>query len=212
MPLVYQHYINPETKIAVWHINEDAAFFLKKVPAKQQITHPQKQLQHLAGRYLLIELYEDFPSDLIKIADTKKPFLENEAYHFSISHCGHYAAAIVSKENRVGADIEIISQKAEILKNKFLSAEEQKIIEKMLKAQYPLLKNEMYTLAWGIKESIFKWYGLGALDFRDHMHINSLHIHLTEFKAECSFLKNTFEQLEVHGRMLHDNILTWTVS
>ena len=47
-----------------------------------------KRLQHLAGRYLLYALFDDFPLEEIVIADTRKPFLENEKYHFSISHCG----------------------------------------------------------------------------------------------------------------------------
>jgi len=70
---------------------------LEKVPLQNNITHPHKRLQHLAGRLVLSELYEDFPIKLIQIADTKKPFLPDEAFHFSISHCGEYAAAIVSR-------------------------------------------------------------------------------------------------------------------
>ncbi|MDQ6844770.1 MAG: 4-phosphopantetheinyl transferase, partial [Bacteroidota bacterium] len=81
------------------------------------ITHWHKRLQHLAGRYLLQELYPDFPYHLIEIADTKKPFLTGEKYHFSISHCGDYAAVIVSKEMRVGIDIELIRQKIELIKH-----------------------------------------------------------------------------------------------
>ena len=111
MPLVYQQNINEATKLAVWHIVEEEDFFLKRVPLQKEITHPHKRLQHLAGRYLLTELFDDFPLELIQIADTKKPFLPNEAYHFSISHCGDYAAVIVSSINRVGTDIEIVSEK-----------------------------------------------------------------------------------------------------
>ena len=88
MPLVYQQNINPFTKLGVWHINEPESFFISEVPLQREITHPHKRLQHLAGRYLLKALFPGFPYELIKVADTRKPFLENEAYHFSISHCG----------------------------------------------------------------------------------------------------------------------------
>jgi phosphopantetheinyl transferase len=113
MPLVYQQNINAITKIAVWHITETEDFFLASVPVQREIKHWHKRLQHLAGRLLLKELYPDFPVALIQIADTKKPFLENEPYHFSISHCGDYAAVIVSKTFRVGVDVELVNLKIE---------------------------------------------------------------------------------------------------
>ena len=101
MPLFYQHTINAGTKLGIWLIEETESFFLEKVPEKEEVTHPHKRLQHLAGRFLLPVLFDDFPLEEIVIADTRKPFLENEEYHFSISHCGSYAAAIVSATSRV---------------------------------------------------------------------------------------------------------------
>jgi hypothetical protein len=60
MPLVYQQNINAVTKMAVWHITETEDFFAT-VPLQKTITHWHKRLQHLAGRFLLKELYPDFP-------------------------------------------------------------------------------------------------------------------------------------------------------
>ena len=125
MPVFYEH-INDFAKIAIWHIAEEKNFFLAKVPLQREITHPHKQLQHLAGRYLLPELFTDFPLEEIVIADTKKPFLENEKYHFSISHCGDFAAAIVSNTKRVGVDIEKVNEKIGNIFPKFLSEKEHK--------------------------------------------------------------------------------------
>ncbi len=211
MPLVYQQNINAATKLGVWHIAEEEDFFLQHVPLQKEITHPHKRLQHLAGRYLLRELFDDFPLELIKIADTKKPFLENEAYHFSISHCGEYAGVIVSSVNRVGADIEVISQKVERIKDKFLSAGEQKMMQGIFNAQYSMLNTQL-TAAWSIKEAIFKWYGLGKVDFREHMQINKIAVNANEFMADCSFLKERPVQLKVHGLLFNNNVLAWVLS
>ena len=52
MPLVYQQNINAVTKMGVWHITETEDFFAS-VPLQKEITHPNKRLQHLAGRFLL---------------------------------------------------------------------------------------------------------------------------------------------------------------
>lgn len=99
MALFYAQTIDEATKLAVWHIEEPESFFLEKVPLSRNITHPVKRCQHLAGRYLLQYLFPDFPVWLIQIADTRKPYLTDDPFHFSISHCGAYAAAIVSTQN-----------------------------------------------------------------------------------------------------------------
>ena len=56
MPLVYQQNINEHTKIGVWHILETEDFFLEKAKEQYKISHFKKKLQHLAGRYLLLEM------------------------------------------------------------------------------------------------------------------------------------------------------------
>ncbi|HUR10411.1 MAG TPA: hypothetical protein VM012_03540, partial [Flavitalea sp.] len=111
MGLFYQHNINDSTRLAVWQIQEHDDYFLGHVPLNREVTHPYKRLQHLAGRYLLPRLFDDFPLKSILIADTRKPYLKDEQYHFSISHCGNFAAAIVSNKERVGIDIELITSR-----------------------------------------------------------------------------------------------------
>ena len=129
MALFYQHNINETTKLAIWKIEEEAYFFLEQVPLQREITHPHKRLQHLAGRYLLRFLFPDFPFDEILIADTHKPYLPEEQYHFSISHCGNYAAAIVSSTQRVGIDIEIPTPKVLRITHKYLHTDELNIFK-----------------------------------------------------------------------------------
>lgn len=204
MPLVYQQNINAFTKLGVWHIHEEENFFLEHVPLHKEISHPHKRLQHLAGRILLRELFEDFPLKLIQIADTRKPFLEDEAYHFSISHCGEYAAAIVSKKNRVGVDIEIPRQKILNIGYKYLDEHELTMFRNM--DADPVY---LYTMAWSVKEALFKWYGTGNVDFKDHMHISECRLKDNEFIAYCSFRKNQPIDLKVHGLFFNGNCLTW---
>ena len=207
MPLVYQQNINAHTRLGVWHISEGEDFFLERVPLKKEITHPHKRLQHLAGRLVLSELYEDFPIRLIQIADTKKPYLPGEAFHFSISHCGDYAAAIVSKENRVGVDIEMPQNKIEKIKHKFLEAPEQEMLYRL-----PVKTLDALTMAWSIKEAMFKWYAAGKVDFREHMTIDSCRVKDNEFQAICIFKKGDPVELIVKGIFLNNNCLTWVVS
>ena len=164
MPLFYKHTFSEATKIAVWHIAEPENFFLQKVPVSNNVTHWHKRLQHLAGRYLLQELFPDFPYHLIRIADTNKPFLPNEEYHFSISHCDDYAAAIVSKTERVGVDVEVPSFKIDRIKNKFLNEKELPILD----TEFSITQ---LTLMWCCKEAVYKWWSYGGVDFSEKIRL-----------------------------------------
>ena len=72
MPIFFQQQINEYTRLGVWKIEENEAFFKGNVPLHRDVTHPHKRLQHLAGRFLLQYLFPDFPYHLIEIADTRK--------------------------------------------------------------------------------------------------------------------------------------------
>lgn len=211
MPMVYQQNINPHTKLGVWHITEPESFFINEVPLQREITHPHKRLQHLAGRFLLKELYPGFPYELIKIASTRKPFLENEAYHFSISHCGDYAAVMVSSANRVGADVELITAKAEKIKHKFLSAAEQHLIETLSGTDKEFYKI-LITSSWSIKESLYKWYGDGEVDFIEHLHIEKIILDDNSGLAHCKVLKSGPVDLTVHFLLFNNNCISWVLS
>jgi phosphopantetheinyl transferase len=178
MPLFYQQNINATTRLAIWKIEESEAFFASTVPLQREITHPHKRLQHLAGRFLLRYLFPAFPYQEILIANTRKPFLQNEAYHFSISHCGDYAAAIVSTNQRVGIDIEVPKEKVMRIVGKFLSEEERKIFN----IQQLTTKYQLPTLLWSAKEAIFKWWGNGEVDFSEMIRLQKF-----DFEGEGKF-------------------------
>lgn len=206
MPLVYQQNINATTKIAVWHIAEKEDFFLAQVPIQREISHWHKRLQHLAGRLLLKELYPDFPLELIKIADTKKPFLENEPYHFSISHCGDYAAVLVSKRYRVGVDVELVNDKIEQIQQKFISKGE----FQMLNKQVSMTNVQCLTLCWSVKESVYKWWGRGSVDFKRSIVLKSITGDKSEGWVHCLFKNET--ALVIHYLAFNNNFLTWVLT
>ena len=205
MPVFFQHQINEYTRLGVWKIEETEDFFKGNVPQHREVTHPHKRLQHLAGRFLLQYLFPDFPYELIQIADTRKPYLPDERYHFSISHCGDYAAEIVSSKNRVGVDVEEPVEKILNIQNKFLSNKER---EQFL-SDLETTDFKLPTLLWSAKESVFKWYGDGGVDFRQHIQL----FNLQEEKQtiDCFFAKNESE-LVINYRHFDGLVLAWVVS
>jgi phosphopantetheinyl transferase len=211
MPIFFQHQINESTRLGVWKIEETEEFFLGNVPVHRQVTHPHKRLQHLAGRFLLQFLFPDFPYELIQIADTRKPFLPDERYHFSISHCGDYAAAIISKQNRVGIDIEIPVEKIGKVMHKFLSAKEHALFNLIpgTESTDRINSYDEPTILWSAKEAVFKWYGNGGVDFRRHIQLQQQH--QGSETIDCLF-STTNTPLTIHYRQFDKLVLAWVVS
>jgi len=208
MPLFYQQDINEKTRLAVWEISEEEDFFKLSIPLRQNITHPHKRLQHLAGRFLLPQLFSDFPNHEIEIADTRKPFLPKEQYHFSISHCSNYAAAIVSSTHRVGVDVELITPKLEKIKKKFLHADELRFVN----SQPESLQLNLLSILWSTKEAMYKWYGEGEVDFSEMMRTMPFLVE-KEGDIHAAFIKGDFHQnLRLHYKCINHLTMVWVVS
>lgn len=204
MPIFFQHQINDHSRLGIWKIEESVEFFKANVPQHRDVTHPHKRLQHLAGRFLLQFLFPDFPYKLIQIADTRKPFLADEQYHFSISHCGDYAAAIVSKDKRVGIDIEVPVEKIFRISDKFLSEEE----KTQWSGELITHNSQLITLLWSAKEAVFKWYGDGGVGFGEHIQLQKQNEEAQTIN--CFFSKNLNKSLLIHYRLFDHLVLAWT--
>jgi phosphopantetheinyl transferase len=206
--LFYQQNINEQTRLAIWELTEQEDFFAASVTIQNNITHPHKRLQHLAGRYLLPYLFPDFPSSSIAIADTRKPYLPEEQYHFSISHCGNYAAAIVSSEERVGIDLELYTERVHRIKHKFLHQVELEFVNNIVEEKH----TQLLTLLWSAKEAMFKWWGNGDVDFSEVLRIEPFLLQ-HEGVMHAKFVKGkTIIHLELYYRMMEKMCLVWVRS
>jgi len=233
MPIFFQQDIDKDTRLAIWKIEEEEDFFLQKAVPQRKVGHPHKRVQHLAGRYLLRHLFSDFPVELIRIADTRKPFLEDEAYHFSISHCGDFAAAIVSKTKRVGVDIEEVRPTVGKVQHKFVAEMEldagkwelgikttkggSKFIEQRqsqingLRTIAPDL--ETLTLIWSCKEAVYKWFGWGEVDFKEHIVFQSVkRLSDTLYHSTIHFQKVEPVILQLHSRSFDGIVMSYVVT
>ena len=221
MPLFFQAAPAEDCRLAVWHITEEEAFFRTLAMPQRSVSHPHKRLQHLGGRYLLRYLFPDFPTELIQIADTRKPYLQDDVYHFSISHCSDYAAAIVSPRLRVGVDIEVVTQKAARIRHKFASEAEWKLVhEQLMKAagENNIAAGTAFgddalaaTLIWSCKEAVFKWYGAGEVDFIKHINIVSCRIENRVVITEVNFTKEKPVLLQLRSVLLDTIWLSYVV-
>ncbi len=186
MPLYREWSSDPYSLAAIWEIKEPEDFFLQKTQLEIDIKNEKRRIEHLAGRFLLKYLENDFPILNIKPDHHDKPRLEDNKFYFSISHSYPYVAAVVSPYVECGIDIQVWHHRMEQLQHKFLSDLEQQFFQ-----QDPRL----LTLAWCAKEAAYKWQGRRGVEFIDHLVIQN-------------FLQNSHDyQIDILLKLLNPELL-----
>lgn len=207
MPIVYQQDINLKSQFAIWKIQEPASFFELTVQAQREIRHPKKRLQHLAGRYLLQQLMPQWPVQQLIILPNRRPVLPGIPGDFSISHCGDWVAVLASQQNRCGVDVEAVTPRIGSIAHKFLATHEAVfMLEKFPDWERP----ERLTLVWSIKEALFKWYGLGEVDFSEELLLQELVRNTAQSGlAHCRVNKSQGGDVIVHWMQFEQQMLAW---
>lgn len=185
MPLVYQQNINHDAELGLWQIAEDEDFFSAVVHPLHLVPNPRKRLQHLTALYTLNRLNGNFPFAEVRIAESGKPYLENENGFFSLSHSDDFAAAIYSTDFRVGIDVETYRDRIHRVAPRFLSDTEQQLLSESVNPGSGLNYLQVLTAAWSVKEALYKWEGRTGVDFIRHLHLDNFTIADGRGKALC---------------------------
>lgn len=170
----------PKSIAAIWIIEEPEFFFQSKTELDvADIRHPKRRIEHIAGRFLLRELQRDFPLERIEKDIHGKPQLPGWKGSFSVSHSYPYVMAAWSEEFGIGVDIQIPHPHIENLAHKFLSTEEQHLLQQDV---------DLFNLAWTAKEAAYKLQGLRGVDFKQHLPIQTFDTNLDTYhmRIECT--------------------------
>lgn len=184
MPRIYKQE-RDGIQLALWKITESADFFDQKISYRSPASNPEVKTQQLASRFLLHELSPDFSFDEIVLNNSGKPVFPDQKIHFSLSHTKGYAAAIISQHKPVGIDIELISDRVLKVEHKFLNEQELSLLSRFDSKQ----RVKYATLCWSIKETVYKCWGEGGVDFSSHIKIVDV-TDADQGSAEVHFLKN----------------------
>jgi phosphopantetheinyl transferase len=182
MALFLRKTIDEQSFYAIWQITETTEELRSSITLKkeeenlyQAFVAENRKKQWLAYRILLKTLLA--PADIsIEYDPSGKPFLAGSLMHISVTHTEDLAAVIISRNARVGIDIEKVRSRIEKVKDKFLSNEEASSINKETEL-------EQLTLAWCAKEALYKLYGLRNLDFRENIRVDIPSSTGTDFNA-----------------------------
>jgi 4'-phosphopantetheinyl transferase len=183
MPLYKEFEIGDHGLAAIWKIEEPEDFFTQKANVSTDIKNDKRRIEHLAGRYLLKHLEEDFPLHHIRKDEHDKPRVHDDHLYFSISHSWPYVAAVVDTHNEAGIDIQTWHANILGIQHKFLDPREQRFF---------LDDERLVTLAWCAKEAAYKWNGRRGVDFIEHLPI--VFFNQTEEKARIEIKLNSSER------------------
>ena len=203
MPLLVKEILEPYGELGIWHVQEDSEFFESQLyiyPEEEpqiQLLTGRKKMEWLASRYLLHVMSGRTTRGACLKDSYGKPYLVDSPYSISISHSKDLTA-VVASPMLVGVDIQYLVPKISRIARKFVSIEEYKLIPPRHELMY-------YHFIWGAKESLYKAYGKGQLNFINHIYVQSIvkdgrdmHgtalVHKDDFKARFRLIGRIFEE------------------
>jgi 4'-phosphopantetheinyl transferase len=168
MPQLPIQQLKPETLLGIWHATEPVDA-LEEALRQLRPNHPladfkaeSRRREWLAVRVLAYRLLDKLSKEPIIISRQKtgQPICEGGDFQVSLTHSGAWVAALVSKSQQVGIDIELRGIKVPRLVQKFLNEDE------LIASQDDSLKMHMY---WSAKETLYKAYSRKKLLFKENL-------------------------------------------
>jgi len=181
-----------DAKVLVWELTESIEELkLSLYPTNSELFELEKfvsekrKLEYLGVRIALRELIGKKVK--IEYDSFGKPFLADNSYQISISHCKNWIAVMIHPTRQVGVDIEIPTDKILKLYTRFLNE-----VEQLEMTSGDKISKSM--LAWSAKEVLYKIIGIEAVDFANSLHIFPFELNSTgKFYAEQVKTKKKYE-------------------
>jgi len=164
MGCITKHYLNENTVLGVWKIEEDINMLLDLVVLDNDdkkrfkgFASTSRKLEYLSVRALLAELLGK--DARIAYNKNNKPFLKDGSRFISITHSHKLTAIITSVDEKVGIDLEYMSSNINAFAFKFLNRKE-KVTKNSDARKYHLY------IHWCAKESLYKICDKEGINFR----------------------------------------------
>ncbi len=154
MACITKHYLNKDTVIGVWKIEEELPALLEMVDMSPEdlkryeiFRSTSRKMEFLSVRALLAEMMGR--DARIVYNKNNKPFIKNGSHFISITHSNKLTAILMSRNERVGIDLEYMRLNINAFASKFLNKRE-KITRRWADRTYHLY------IHWCAKEAIYK--------------------------------------------------------
>ena len=201
--------ILPECHLGVWEITEDfdslydmvdlATVEKTKLDSFKNIS---RKVEWLSVRALVQNMLGKDARILYN--PENKPFVRGNTHSISISHSNNLTAVLVSRDKRVGIDLEFMSGKISKVADKFIN-------EKESITNIPEMKKFHLYLHWCAKEAMYKICDKQDINYRDGLTIIPFNPDEHGFMKGQVINGNGEEEFELEY-LQHDNYaLVWCV-
>lgn len=158
--------------LGIWELSESTEYLLSLLSAQTKASLLDKEykaesrLKEKAATRVLLNMLLEKNVDLGYLS-SGKPFLKNSPQNISISHTHTHVAIILADSDRLGIDIESVSDRVQRIRSRFISAEE-----------YIDPNNEVEHLLvhWSAKETMYKALGKEGLTLKTDLLLNHFNL------------------------------------
>lgn len=156
-------------QLGIWKITEDYNTLRSRLKLTREeldtldrFTHLPRKIEWLSVRALLSEMTGDKLS--IYYNGNRKPFIKGNSHYISISHSRDLTSILLSREKKVGVDLEYMSHRIGNISDRFINDRE------TITGNEELRKYHLY-IHWCAKEALYKICDKQDINFRDHLTI-----------------------------------------
>lgn len=174
MSCISKHYLNENTVLGVWKIEEDIETLLNLAVLDNgdrkrfsSFASNSRKLEFLSVRALLAELLGKDARILYN--KNNKPFLRDGSRFISITHSHKLTAILTSINEKVGIDLEYMSSNIGAFAFKFLNRKEKTVKDSDTR------KYQLY-IYWCAKESLYKICDKEGINFRKDITIDPFEV------------------------------------
>jgi 4'-phosphopantetheinyl transferase len=209
MGLLLKEYVEDDCQLGIWDITENYEELLSKVillKEEQDLLNSFgrdfRKIEWLSVRVLLREMTGQELS--IVYNGNRKPFIKGNSYNISISHSNQLSSILLSKNHKVGIDMEYMSHRISKISHRFMNVKEQVTTDEDLKRYH------LY-IHWCAKEALYKICDKQDIDFRKNIIIEPFN---PERQGELNgLISNRFrkEYFKLNYFTIDDYVIVYTV-
>jgi 4'-phosphopantetheinyl transferase len=169
MSLLFKKDVDNDCVIGIWEITETYGELFSKVSLNYEelstlsgFLNDQRQLEWLSVRVLMNDMLGR--DCRIIYNELRKPFLSDYSHNISISHSNKMTSILISRNKRVGIDMEFMSHQITQIAHKFIN-------EKEVIAADPDQRRIHLYIHWCAKEALYKICDKQDINFKQNLTI-----------------------------------------
>ncbi len=194
--------------LGIWEITEDYDTLYSKlrlceeeIEVLNNFRNYNRKLEWLSVRNLICELTGK--ESRIVYNEMRKPFLKENSFNISISHSNRLTSILMSRNKKVGIDLEYMSHKISSLSFRFINSQE-------IITEDPALSRYHLYLHWCAKEALYKICDKQDINFRENLTISPFHPgEKGRIKGRVINLKGA-EDFRLRYERMDDYAIVWT--